>query len=452
MTGRHLRLRQFARKDALRVPLGLAVLFLGLLFVATAQATTLDTLLENNQLRASVTIDTEGDLYQRAAFVLAVEVATPRWFSRGTRVDDFRVPGAVVRPISNFADNSSLRIAGETWSVQRWRFRVYPSEPGKLTFSPLKVFVSVNSDAGVVEGTLKLAAPSVQIVPPPGAADQGDRTWIATPRLQIEQQWDGTLESYLPGDAITRKRRFVVEEAPAMMLEASPLETIDGVSFYVAPARVNDVSDRGKLTGTREETLVITFERPGSYEIPGLAYRWFNTTTQRFETLSLPALEVLVSAADTPLSDAQIHRGRWPDGPLLLLASGATVLVFLLWLGRSSPRAKQLIGFLSTRLHRYRCQQAYLGALKRQDSAACIQLLYGHMTEAGDLRHLMRALHSLGDKTSLRQLLAHAYGNGSELPERKAAMSLWHTVADSTKARPRTENLALNPCASDVQG
>ncbi|MFT4768497.1 MAG: hypothetical protein ACI8RN_001634, partial [Glaciecola sp.] len=116
-------------------------------------ATNLRELVADNQLRASVGIETQGELYQRAPFFLSVEIATARWFSRGTQVRDLRIPGAVVRPVSTFADNSSRRIEGETWSVQRWRFRVFPQDAGLLAIPGLRVFISVNTATdGAVEG------------------------------------------------------------------------------------------------------------------------------------------------------------------------------------------------------------------------------------------------------------------------------------------------------------
>lgn len=452
MSRRHHPRWPLGRKACLLASFERGLVLLGLLFAATAHAATpLEELYSNDELRASVSIDTAGDLYQRAAFVLAVEIATPRWFSRGTRVDEFRIPGAVVRPISNFADNSSRRIAGDTWSVQRWRFRVFPREVGELIIEPLRVFVSVNSEAGVVEGSLELDAPRVQIASPPGTAAQVSQVWIATPSLQIEQSWDGTLDSYLPGDAITRRRHFAVEDTPAMMLESSALEAIEGLSFYQAPPSVNDKTDRGQLTGIRDETLVVTFEAPGNYKIPGLEYLWFNTTKQRFETLSLPSLEVMVTSADPSPSKAKNRRELLLPWPLLLAAGGTVVLGFLLWLSRNSRLSKQFVGIFSSRFQQYRLKQAYLSALRQKDSAACVQLLYARLTKTRDLRHLDKAVCSLQDKTSLRQLLEHAYGSGSELPEQKPAVFLWNTVGDGSGARTKPPGLILNPNESAVK-
>ena len=179
------------------------------LLLATAAPAVMATprdLLDAGQLRAQMVIDTPAPRYQRAPLILAVEVATPRWFSRGTRVRDFRIPGAVVLPVSSFASNQTRREGGDTWTVQRWRFRVFPQEAGVLSLPALRVFVSVNADGGVVEGELELRHAPLEIVVPPGAPSDG--AWLAASALQLSDRWEGRQERYQIGDAFTRIRRF----------------------------------------------------------------------------------------------------------------------------------------------------------------------------------------------------------------------------------------------------
>jgi hypothetical protein len=151
----------------MRLAVFVAALLLCVPLSSSGQALTPQTLLERGELRARVILETEPPLLQRAPLVLAVEVATPRWFSRGTRVADFRVPGAVLRPMSNFADNQTRRIDGASWTVQRWRYRIYAQDAGPLPLPALRVFVSVNTESdGSVEGELELRSPTLDIVAP----------------------------------------------------------------------------------------------------------------------------------------------------------------------------------------------------------------------------------------------------------------------------------------------
>ncbi|EAQ95879.2 BatD family protein [Congregibacter litoralis] len=436
-------------------------------------ATTLDKLIADDQLQMTVDITTEGTLYQRAPFVLVVEVATARWFSRGTRVRDFRIPGAVVRPVSNFANNSSRRINGETWSVQQWRFRVFPREAGSLELPSLRVFASVNTEEGTVEGERLLYAAPVLIVAPPGADEFKD--WIATPSLTVAENWAGTLESYLPGDAITRTRRFMVKDAPAMMLVGSKIDDVEGLSLYAAPATVADQSDRGALTGRREETLVVTFEAPGSYQLPGLEYAWFNTTSGEFEQLSLPPFDIEVTAAAPAASDtredaqASLLNTKVVIPALLLL----TILA-ILWSARKTPVAIRIRRTLVARRARRERYRRYLRALGQEDSSRCLQLLYDNLGHASALRpqHAVKTGQSpgslrdaldlpagaSGDEAhdsdipgrALECFLEHAYGGGDALPHRDAAIALWNAIDRHSRKKFGTDagGLRLNPAPS----
>lgn len=443
-------------------PLATLLAALILMSAQSHAAMSLEELVAENQLQASVSIDTAGELYQRAPFTLSVEIATARWFSRGTRVRDFRIAGAVVRPVSTFADNSSRRINGETWTVQRWRFRVFPQDAGPLDIPRIRVFISVNTSTdGAVEGDLLLNSTSAQIAAPPGFENLS--TWIASPALSIEQRWDGLLDSYIPGDAITRSRSFVVKDAPGMMLEASQLVETPGLSFYAAPAKVVDESNRGTLTGTREESLVITFEAPGQYQIPGLDYVWFNTNTGTLETVSLPALEVEVLATEA-LPEEQKERFEISlRRPLILGSAAVLLLAVLLWLSRNSSLSQKAHSALKRRLEQRRSYSAYLHALQTQDTARCIQLLYQQLAESGSRRQLLDAVltvkpdadqsrdspdRSQAPAYSLRLLLDHAYGNGKALPNQKAARELWTVVSRDSNHKDNASRLQLNPGSS----
>ncbi|WP_439106061.1 hypothetical protein [Congregibacter sp.] len=428
---------------------------------ASHGATTLEALRDNNELRASVRVDSDDALYQRAPFILVVEIATARWFSRGTQVSDFRIPGAVVRPVSNFADNSSRRIDGDTWSVQRWRFRVFPQEAGLLELPSLQVFASVNTaEHGAVEGEFTLTTTPVQIVATPGVDES--LPWIATSSLTIDESWEGLRDNYIPGDAITRTRHFTVQEAPGMMIEASEIADIDGLSLYQAPAEVADQSNRGTLLGTRKETLIVTFESPGNYQLPGLEYQWFDTQKNSVETISLPAIDLEVVAFAQSQSTADGNLEIAINGPVLLITAVVLTLVLLLWLTRNTGLSRHIHGRAKLRLERMRQYRRFLRALQDKNSALCLQLLFDQLTQTGSQRQLRSAIGTPNGplsntevtegrqslRLSLEQLLEHAYGGGALLPDQKAAVALWKAVSQSADVKKTSQPLRLNPVSS----
>ena len=453
---------------------GLALCLL-LVPAGAVSAPALEDLLRSGQLQARVVIESEPPLYRRAPVLIAVEIATPRWFTRGTRVRDLRVSDALVQTVSRFADNRTRRIDDVTWTVQRWRFRLYPRTVGRLAIPPLRVFVAVSLEGGgSAEGELILPAPALSITAPPGMDPDGD--WVAAPRLRVEERWTDRLESYRPGDAITRRRRFLIDDAPAMLLppshsiiesmttEGVSIESMtegvategattnglatDGLSLYEAPAKIRDRRDRGSLQGVREETLVVTMETAGNYALPGLEYPWFNTLTQRREILRLPAYAFSVSASaagqNPPARGFALQTQRalpWLGGVLSL--AGAIVLGCR-YVPRSWRRRRPVVA--------YREYRAYRRAVRAGDSARALTLLHRRMVRQTGQVALRRAVQSNAPaRHTLRTLLAHAYGGGAALPEGAACRSLWHHLRSGTESGTGTEpktgrcGLHLNP-------
>ncbi|MEM1403176.1 MAG: hypothetical protein AAGG55_07595 [Pseudomonadota bacterium] len=399
-----------------------------MLFAAgtAAQATTLEELLRAGELQAQIILDSESPYYQRAPIVIAVEVATPRWFSRGTRVQEFRIPNGIVRPVSSFADNQTRRINGQSWSAQRWRFRIYPLDSGDLVLPPISVNIAVNTEAhGSVEGELELRGPSLTVETPPGLGDITD--WVASSEYSINEQWTGLAESYEPGDAITRERSFIIKDSPAMLIPEAPAPEVSGASVYTAPAALNDRQDRGSLRGERQEQLVITFENSGIYEIPGATYHWFNTRSQRMEEIIFEPRQFTVAGlgASAETSDAPGgHTMPVPTWvPPALLASA-----LVLWLFRDLLRnAFQTLGEQwHERRRMAQAHRSYRCALRQQDYALALSLLHQRVCETGDGRSLMSAFAS--DQAALgtvRTLLEKAYGGstGADIAEHEETNS-----------------------------
>ncbi|GAB5415214.1 MAG: hypothetical protein Cons2KO_28170 [Congregibacter sp.] len=412
----------------------------------SAHASTVEELLTNGQLEARLVIETAEPFYQKAPIIIAIEIGTPRWFARGTRVSSFRVAGAIVRPVSSFADNQTQRRADASWSFQRWRYRVYPQQTGTLERPPISASVSINTaDEGIVSGDVRLAAVRLDVTSPPGVSEQ--QPWLATPDLRIEERWEGLRDGYEVGDAITRVRRFTAVDTPAMMIEESLIDPIEGLSLYAAPPELRDESSRGQLTGTREERLIITIEAPGEYELPGLQYQWFSTSTQRLETIEQAAFQFSVGAdqgsdLDSPASPVAKRDLSWLIS-LLGWGSVSLVVAFLFLAVSRMPLVVSGTRWLRKRYALQRAYRRYQHDCQRADFAAALQRVYTLLCDVSPSRSFTKLLSAEGEKT-LRCLQAHAYAphGGSPLPTSTATRNLWREVQRLSDGR--AQNSAAN--------
>ncbi|MFB2864674.1 BatD family protein, partial [Aeromonas sp. MdU4] len=79
---------------------------------------------------------------------LYLELATNRWFTAGTRIGQFELPGVMVKQRSELATNFTQRQNGETWSHQRWELTLYPQQSGQFEIPAIAVRATVARPEG----------------------------------------------------------------------------------------------------------------------------------------------------------------------------------------------------------------------------------------------------------------------------------------------------------------
>ncbi|MEM1110798.1 MAG: hypothetical protein AAGI11_02725 [Pseudomonadota bacterium] len=256
---------------------------------------------------------------------LIIEIATPRWFSGGTRITPPEVPGLVVVQTNAFAVNASERRAGSTWVVQRWSLDLFPQREGRFDIPPVRLQISVNAPDGEVSGELNTQALSFNVQLPGALA--GLDSWVATPRLRVEQTLDREAQSLTVGDALTRQVSFTADDVLAMMLPAFVPDNLPGLRAYTEPPAVKDRSDRGTMRAMRTEQISYIAEQAGTYVLPAQDFHWWNTETRALSLVSLPAVEVSVSAGAEPTTNRQAVSVR----ELATYVSTALISGFLIW-------------------------------------------------------------------------------------------------------------------------
>jgi hypothetical protein len=420
-----------------------------LLLTQGAQAETIEGLISAGQLEVHAALETPAPHFQKAPIVIAVEVGTPALFKRGTRVRSFSVAGAVVRPVSKFALNESRRRDGETWAFQTLRFQIYAERTGVLNIPALMTSIAVKHEThGVVEGEVSLEVSPIEVEVPPGTEALTD--WVATTGFEVKDSWEGVLEEYQVGDAVTRVRRFTISGAPAMVIPASPQAELEGVQVYRAPPMVDDRAVGGSFQGVREERVVYTFKAGGAFTIPNYRIHWFNLDTGSVEQIDLPGRTLSVAGDPLPTEsvtpEAPGVTGRFLNLGLVLLGIVA-VIVLLRWMLRTTLYASVRAHLQAWRTNRL-AKKSFMQAAAQQDSHRCLALLYEQLSARAQWQ--LSAACAGEQKLSVvsAALMAHAYGDG-QAPEVSELRRLWE--ACSVQKTNRTNSLGqlrLNPAAS----
>ncbi|MEP4076322.1 hypothetical protein [Haloferula sp.] len=422
-------------------------LILLLAIAQVAQAETIESLLAAGELEARALVKTPTPHFQKAPIEIVVEVGTPDHFSRVTRVRDFTVPGTLIRRTTKSAFNETRRRDGDSWDFQSVRFELHSERDGRLIIPALTSFISIETEAdGVVEGELKLTVPPLEIEIPPGTEDLS--SWVAADVFTVEETWEGVLENYEIGDAVTRVRSFTISGSPAMAIPASAPIKLNGVDVYEAPVLVDDEEVGGALQGVREERVVFTFKGGGTHTIPDQSIHWFNLKTKAVETIDLPgrALEVsgppVAAAAAEPESEPRGDtKGLWYG---VLAVVGLALGYFLFrrigrpsWIGRVRARLE------SSRRHRD-ARADFMRAAEQQDSRRCLELLYRRMSEHSEWQLSAACANDPQLSAAADALMAHAYDGGLP-PQASEVQRLWDLCEAPKEKQESPDALQLNP-------
>ena len=224
---------------------------------------------------------------------LEVTVATPRWFTSGTKIKLPEVPGLVLLQNQDFAANATEIRAGTSWTVQRWFIDVFATRAGHFAIPPLKVAVAVSqSPSETYRDTLQTPALALQTELPDALI--GLRHWVASPKVTIKQKVEGELDSQ-PGAAISRRVIIQARGVVAMFLPPLDAPELPLLSSYPEPPILRNSANRGQLDATRSERTTWIATQPGEITIPGVAVNWWNTETRELEVLQTEPLAVVVS-------------------------------------------------------------------------------------------------------------------------------------------------------------
>jgi hypothetical protein len=397
------------------------VLCLGLFFSVNVTAKTVTDLLSSGQLTVTVKIvaddsEVSGSFIVGQAITVAVEVLTPYWFSKGSRIEYFDFKDVVIPPSSELAINGSEVINGDTWVSQLREITFYPTKARQYTFPALDVFVSVKTDAEVIEGVVT-TNPFVFDVMLPRALE-GKYDFVVSPafELAIDSDFEEG-KKYRVGDAITEKFTLVAEGFPAMMIPAVTLDDIDGLSIYRKPSEVSDTSTRGETKGTRVEHFTYIFEKPGVYSLPQQTVYWWDLTDDSLKNVVVPARSWTVGSK-RGISLWFFGEAKGLPAFVGLMLGVALCIVGLAWVARIyQPKLREIYGkcfrynsyWVRKRKHKVFCE-----AIDNDQYSLAYQHLYEYYGLPFD--HL----------SSLQSLFLERQTNSSEL---LSALNLLSTLA-----------------------
>ena len=267
--------------------------------------------------------------------VLKLDVLGADGWAQLKKVGGTEIRGGYLLRLESQGTRLNEVIEGVSYSGQRYEFLFFAQRSGPLTIPAMEIDVEVKRwGADSDTETTRLMTPALQLsVRLPPGAEQLDGL-ISTTEFSATQNWTPAVKSLTVGDALIREISLKANEATGMAFRPLDPSDVAGMSTYLSEPTVDDSYNRGTLVGTRQEKLTYVFERAGSYTLPDLSYNWWNTSSEKLETVTLTGLPVEVQGGEA----------GHPQG---LAAKGGSSTRSLLWI-------LGLVALLATAAYRYR--------------------------------------------------------------------------------------------------
>lgn len=216
--------------------------------------------------------------------ILNIEVATPRWFTGGTRIGSIEIPNVIAKQRNQLATNYTERVGGTTWSRQRWEITLYPMASGAFVIPSLPVSIKVSApDGSNVTGTLYTQPIKFEASLPSGLLSE-DKPWFAATDVEVKQKWQRSSDELKVGDAITRTVTIKAKDSLSVLLpNVLTNESTQQYQAYPQPNRLDDTQERGDYRSSRIEESVYVIQQGGELTLPEFSFQWWNSDKQHLE-------------------------------------------------------------------------------------------------------------------------------------------------------------------------
>jgi hypothetical protein len=216
------------------------------------------------------------------------------------QLGDPSAEGAEIRRIGSDANYQTER-GGRRFNVVERHYAIIPQHPGRLVvqapgFQGTAVDpTDMNSFFGAGSPVNAVAQPqNVDVQARPTNAPDG--AWLPARSLKLSLDGfpaDGTARV---GQPMTLGMRLDATGLPFEALPALSLPKLDGADVYPDKAVTGSSSSGPWITGRRQQGFAVVPTRPGTLHIPETTLHWWNVVTDKPETATLPARDIVVAA------------------------------------------------------------------------------------------------------------------------------------------------------------
>lgn len=350
------------------------------------------------------------------------------------------------------------------YAVEEQQYAIFPQKSGDLKINP-PAFNALIYSMSPKRVHLQ-AKPTVLHVKPRLA---GYKHWLAAKQVSLSETYDKNTITLMQGDTLVRTVTLRAVAVPAQLLPTLDFGNSDQFSVYPEKPQEKTSFKHSNLVSSTTVRATYLLNKAGQITIPAIKVTWFNTTTGKKETSSLPALtlNVVASAGETkqPASSAVANTEPVPHTETGTKNEQKSFLPSLRpetnvawWIASGFAIAWLLTLGLWYRQRRQQAERQTAGQVMKQLAKACME---NHATEARDallkwarfqwpeanLLNLTDVEKMVADtrlQEEINQLAQALYQDVS--PQKTwQGTALWAAITSFKATKPRPENSKTTP-------
>jgi hypothetical protein len=200
--------------------------------------------------------------------------------------------------------NTNEQIGGLTYAGITEIYIIYPQQPGDFQM-PLAQITIPYASAPPTSTVAHVSLPALTFHADIPAGAKNLDYFLPTTRLTIDQRWSPALKNIRAGDSIERTVTVTATKTQAMLIPPIPFAAPDGIRVYQEEPIVQDQkTDRGEFVyGRRTQSAKYFIQKEGDYTLPAIELKWWDLSTNRLVTTTLPAVRITAAANPTYIGE-----------------------------------------------------------------------------------------------------------------------------------------------------
>jgi hypothetical protein len=227
-------------------------------------------------------------------------------------------PDAIINKITE--DNYQTTRNGINYEIFERSYAIFPQKSGTIKIDPVTFEGRINAtqprsifDQFRMSGQLKrLRSKAVKatVKAAPGTINLQD--WLPATDLQLIEQWSDDIQNLKAGEPVTRTILLAAEGLTGAQLPDLVFDELKNIKQYPDKAVIEDRHSAEGVTGIKQIKIALLPTLAGSYILPEIKLRWWNTKTNKEEVVSIPQTEITVSAsvAEDIYTDTNVQTGE----------------------------------------------------------------------------------------------------------------------------------------------